>query len=79
MAVYEDRITTEASPFDCDVISEEGFEYTFDVPGTYDNHCIPYESMEMVGRIVDGEPRGPAEKSSIPVGEAPDSETTVEQ
>ncbi|SEW01068.1 cupredoxin domain-containing protein [Natrinema salifodinae] len=30
----------------------ETFEYTFEVPGTYEYYCIPHERAEMVGEIV---------------------------
>jgi hypothetical protein len=61
------------------VISEGEFEHTFDVPGTYDYYCIPHRLMGMVGRIVVGEPAGPAEESSIPDGDVPESEEIVEE
>lgn len=76
---YKDRIPSEAIPFDSGTISQGAFEYTFETPGTYDYYCIPHESMGMVGRIVVGEPGGPAEESPIPEGEVPDSEVIVEQ
>lgn len=76
---YEDRIPTGATPFDSGVLSEAGFYHTFDVRGTYDFYCIPHKSMGMVGRIVVGDPGGPAEGSPIPEGAVPDSGTIVEQ
>jgi plastocyanin/uncharacterized membrane protein len=76
---YEDRIPDEATPFDSGTISEGSFEHTFDTPGTYDYYCQPHRSMGMVGRIVVGEPGGPAEATPIPDGEVPDSESIVEQ
>lgn len=76
---YDDRIPTRAAPFDSGVISKGTSEYTFDTPGTYDYYCIPHQSMGMVGRIVVGEPGGPAEASPIPDGEVPDSGVIVEQ
>jgi uncharacterized membrane protein len=76
---YGDRIPTAASPFDSGVLSEGEFEHTFDTPGTYDYYCIPHESMGMVGRIVVGEPGGPAEDDPIPSGAVPASETIVDQ
>jgi plastocyanin/uncharacterized membrane protein len=76
---YEDRIPKDAAPFDSGTISEGAFEHTFDTPGTYDYYCRPHQSMGMVGRIVVGEPGGPAEESPIPDGEVPESETIVEQ
>lgn len=76
---YEDRIPSEATPFDSGTMSQGEFEYTFETPGTYDYYCIPHESMGMVGRIVVGEPGGPAEVSLIPEGNVPDSELIVEE
>lgn len=76
---YEGRIPAAAAPFDSGVLSQGGFEHTFDVSGTYDYYCIPHESMGMVGRIVVGEPGGPAEDTSIPEGAVPDSEAIIEQ
>ena len=76
---YEDRIPATATPFDSGTISQGTFEYTFETPGTYDYYCIPHESRGMVGRVVVGEPAGPAEESPIPAGEVPDSGVIVEQ
>lgn len=76
---YDNRIPSEATSFDSGVISEGGFEHTFDTPGTYDYYCIPHQSMGMVGRIVVGKPGGPAEDGPIPDGTVPDSETIVNQ
>jgi len=76
---YEDRIPDEATPFDSGTISEGSFEHTFDEPGTYDYYCQPHRSMGMVGRIVVGEPGGPAEATPIPDGDVPNSESIVEQ
>lgn len=76
---YVGRIPSGADPFDSGVISDGGFDYTFDEPGTYDYYCIPHQSMGMVGRIVVGEPGGPAEESPIPDGDAPESQVIVEQ
>lgn len=72
---YEDRIPEGATPFDSGVISAGSFEHTFETPGTYDYYCTPHRSAGMVGRIVVGEPGGPAEGSPIPDGAVPDSET----
>ena len=55
------------------------FERTFEVQGTYDYFCIPHKSLEMVGRIVVGEPGGPAEGSLPPDGAVPESATIVEE
>lgn len=76
---YPDRIPEDAAAFDSGVISDGAFEHTFETPGTYDYYCTPHRSMGMVGRIVVGEPGGPAEATPIPDGTVPDSETIVEQ
>lgn len=76
---YPDRIPAGATAFDSGTISEGSFEYTFDEPGTYDYYCIPHKSIGMVGRVVVGEPGGPAEDSAIPDGDVPDSDAIVEQ
>ncbi|WP_049979945.1 plastocyanin/azurin family copper-binding protein [Halolamina rubra] len=76
---YPDRIPADASAFDSGTISEGSFEYTFDEPGTYDYYCIPHKSIGMVGRVVVGDPGGPAEESRIPDGDVPDGDAIVEQ
>lgn len=75
---YTDRIPSGAAPFDSGTMSEGGFEHTFDTPGTYDYYCIPHKATGMVGRVVVGEPGGPAEATPIPDGAVPGSETIVE-
>lgn len=74
---YENRVPDGAVPFDSGVISGGSYEHTFETPGTYDYYCIPHRRVGMVGRIVVGDPGGPAEDSSIPDGAVPDSETIV--
>jgi plastocyanin len=54
------------------------FEHTFEVEGTYDYFCIPHKSVGMVGRIVVGDPGGPAEGSMPPDGPVPESARIVE-
>lgn len=85
---YEDRIPTAAEPFDSGGISEGAFAVTFDTPGTYDysvfdiesaHDCLPHRSTGTVGRIVVGEPGGPAESSPIIDGAVPESEGIGEQ
>lgn len=76
---YQDRIPQSATHFDSETISTGGFEHTFETPGTFDYYCIPHKSMGMVGRIVVGEPGGPAETTPIPDGSVPDSDVIVEQ
>lgn len=74
---YADRIPDGAAAFDSGVVSSGSFEHTFGTPGTYDYYCIPHRSAGMVGRIVVGDPGGPAQDSPIPDGAVPDGETIV--
>lgn len=76
---YQDRIPDGAKTFDSGVISEGSFKQTFDTPGTYDYYCSPHQSVGMVGRIVVGEPGGPAEQSPIPNGDVPSSDRIVDR
>ncbi|MFB6153241.1 MAG: plastocyanin/azurin family copper-binding protein [Halodesulfurarchaeum sp.] len=66
-------IPDEAKPWNSGTLTQQGasYEYTFEVPGTYDYYCIPHKSLGMVGRIVCGEPGGPAEQASIPSSDRP--------
>lgn len=75
------RIPDGAEAFDSGILSEQGatFEYTFETTGTYDYFCTPHKSLGMVGRIVVGEPGGPAEGSMPPDGDVPASQTIVDQ
>jgi plastocyanin len=75
------RIPDGAEAFNSDILSEQGatYEHTFETTGTYDYFCIPHKSLGMVGRIVVGEPGGPAEGSMPPDGEVPESQTIVDQ
>ncbi|WP_416840223.1 plastocyanin/azurin family copper-binding protein [Haloferax sp. DFSO52] len=76
---YEDRIPSGATPFDSDTISQGSYEYTFETSGTYDYYCIPHRGLGMVGRIVVGQPGGPAEESALPDGDVPSSNDIVQQ
>lgn len=78
---YEDRIPSEAAAWDSELLSEEGetFSHTFDAEGTYDYFCTPHQALGMVGRIVVGEPGGPAEEDMPPDGEVPDSQRIVDE
>lgn len=78
---YDDRIPGSASTWDSGVLSTQGatWEHTFEATGTHDYYCIPHKSLGMVGRIVVGEPGGPAEGSMPPDGIVPESATIVEQ
>lgn len=78
VTAYTDRIPSEATAFDTDVRSSGTFEHRFTEPGTYDYYCIPHQTTQ-VGRIVVGEPGGPAEADAIPHGSVPDSEEIVDR
>lgn len=70
---HELRIPEGAKPFDSGPIQGE-FEWIFEVEGTYDYFCRGLESIGTVGRIVVGNPGGPAEKPlgyGGPEGRAP--------
>ncbi|WP_134670478.1 plastocyanin/azurin family copper-binding protein [Halorussus marinus] len=75
------RIPEDAEAWNSETLTEEGatFEHTFEVEGTYDYFCIPHKTLGMVGRIVVGEPGGPAEGSMPPDGDVPESSTIVEE
>jgi PGF-CTERM protein len=72
---YEDRIPDGATAFDSGILNEEGaeFEQTLSTEGTTDYFCTPHKSLDMVGRVVVGEPGGPAEGSMPPDGDVPES------
>ncbi|MDS0223218.1 plastocyanin/azurin family copper-binding protein [Haloarcula sp. S1AR25-5A] len=75
------RIPESAETFNSETLSEQGatYEHTFETTGTYDYFCIPHKTLGMVGRIVVGEPGGPAEGSMPPDGDVPESQTIVDQ
>lgn len=75
------RIPDEAEAFNSETLSEQGatYEHTFETTGTYDYFCIPHKTLGMVGRIVVGEPDGPAEGSMPPDGDVPESQTIIDQ
>lgn len=75
------RIPDGAASWDSGFLSQQGatFEHTFEVEGTYDYYCLPHKSFGMIGRIVVGEPGGPAEGSMPPDGRLPKSSAIVEQ
>jgi len=81
---YEDRIPEDAEKWDSGIMDQgETFEHTFEVEGTYDYFCAPHKVLGQVGRIVVGEPGGPAEDSDIPdqpaLGEIPSGDEIVER
>lgn len=67
-AAETQRIPEGASGFDSGILEAEGatHSYTFEVEGTYDYFCAPNKTVGMVGRIVCGDPGGPATEGSIP-------------
>lgn len=73
------RIPEGAPPWDTGVWSEAGTvrNVTFETPGTHDYYCIPHKAVGMVGRVVVGEPGGPAEASPNPDYDLPPSERIV--
>lgn len=75
------RIPQDAEPWNSEVLSDEGatFTHTFEATGTYDYFCVPHKSLGMVGRVVCGEPGGPAEGDMPPDGDVPESQTIVDQ
>jgi len=79
-ASYEGRIPEDAEPFDYETVGEGGeIEHTFEVEGTYDYYCLPHRSLGMVGRVVCGEPGGPAEGSTPADGDVPGSDVVTRE
>jgi plastocyanin len=75
------RIPEDAESWNSETLTDQGatFTYTFEAEGTYDYFCIPHKSLGMVGRVVCGEPGGPAEGDMPPDGDVPESQTIVDQ
>lgn len=75
------RIPKEATPWNSGTLSQQDatFEHIFETPGTYDYFCIPHKALGMVGRIVVGQPGGPAAGGMPPDGKVPTSQTIVEK
>lgn len=75
------RIPDGAPAWDTGTFGEVGAfrNVTFETPGTHDYYCIPHKMVGMVGRIVVGDPGGPATESSNPDLELPASERIVEE
>lgn len=77
---YEDRIPEAAQPWDSGVLAEgETTTVTFEESGTYDYYCTPHQAQGMVGRMVVGDPGGPAEGSMPPDSDVPESQRIVEE
>jgi len=77
----ETHIPEGASGWNSETLTDQGatFEHTFETAGTYDYFCLPHKSLEMVGRVVVGEPGGPAEGSMPPDGAVPESQRIVDE
>ncbi|PSP73428.1 halocyanin [Halobacteriales archaeon QS_3_64_16] len=77
----DQRIPSGAPSWNTGRFGEEGAfrNVTFETSGTHDYYCIPHKQLGMVGRIVVGEPGGPATESPNPDGELPDSERILEE
>jgi hypothetical protein len=75
------RVPDTAAAWDTEVFGETGAyrNVTFEAEGTHDYFCIPHKMIGMVGRVVVGEPGGPAEESQNPDLRLPDSERIVEE
>ncbi|MFC6764533.1 plastocyanin/azurin family copper-binding protein [Natrinema soli] len=75
------RIPEGAEAWDTGVFGDTGTtrEVTFETEGTHDYYCIPHKMVGMVGRIVVGEPGGPAEESENPDMKLPDSQRIVDE
>ncbi len=75
------RIPEDAPAWDTGVFGEVGTfrNVTFETEGTHDYYCIPHKMVGMVGRIVVGEPGGPAEESDNPDLPLPDSSRIVDE
>lgn len=74
------RIPDGAQSWESSILSESGatFEHTLETTGTYDYFCGPHKTLGMVGRIVVGEPGGPAEGSMPSDGDVPESQTIID-
>jgi plastocyanin len=75
------RIPEGAEAWNSAVFNESGksFDYTVQETGTYDYFCEPHKALGMVGRVVVGEPGGPAEGSMPPDGSVPESQRIVDE
>jgi len=72
-----------ANGWNSGTISSGSYSHTFETTGTYDYYCIPHKTLGMVGRIVCGEPGGPATQQPIPdkpkQGTVPPSDVIVQK
>jgi plastocyanin len=74
----EQRIPEDAPGWNSDLMDAgTEFEHTLEIEGTYDYYCAPHRSLGAFGRIVVGEPGGPAEDGDYPA--VPGSEYVVEE
>jgi plastocyanin len=77
----ERRIPEEAEPWYSGNLKDFGetVGWTFEVPGTYDYFCAEHRNFQQVGRIVVGEPGGPAQTPQTPYGFVPEAERIVDE
>jgi len=75
------RVPEGANAWDTGTFGDVGTSrnVTFETEGTHDYYCIPHKMVGMVGRIVVGEPGGPAEDSENPDLKLPDSQRIVDE
>jgi len=74
------RLPDGADSWESSILTESGatVDHTFETAGTYDYFCGPHKALGMVGRIVVGEPGGPADGSMPPDGTVPESQEIVD-
>ena len=75
------RIPRDTPAWDTGVLDEMGAfrNVTFETKGTHDYYRVSHKQLGMVGRIVVGEPGGPATESPNLDGNLPASERIVER
>jgi plastocyanin len=73
------RIPEAADPWYSAAMSYTSFEHTLEAEGTYDYYCSIHYNHGMVGRIVVGDPGGPATGTETPYGRVPAADAIVEQ
>lgn len=72
------RVPGDAEPWRSPLLAPgQTFAVTLSVPGTYDYYCATHRVHGGVGRVVVGEPGGPAHEGSPPHGALPSGERIV--
>ncbi|MFC4359675.1 plastocyanin/azurin family copper-binding protein [Halobium salinum] len=77
---FERRVPEGAPAWDTGTFGEKGAfrNVTFETAGTHDYYCIPHKMVGMVGRVVVGDPGGPATASENPDLSLPTADRIVE-